>query len=74
MPSIIAHFASESVVVQSYTAYCVERMLTVKETVGVAPGQKPPLRFGRTEVQPLLNSLFQVTPDGMSRERRGMGA
>ena len=31
----------------------------VKDTAGAAPGQKPPLRFGRVEVQPLLNSLFQ---------------
>jgi exportin-2 (importin alpha re-exporter) len=51
MPLVINHLAAESPVVQSYAANCIERMLTVKDN-GVP-------RFGRAELQPLLQTLFQ---------------
>lgn len=51
-PLVINHLASESQVVQSYAANCIERMLTVKEANGEA-------RFGRSQLQPLLQVMFQ---------------
>jgi exportin-2 (importin alpha re-exporter) len=56
LPLVGAHLRSSSVVVQSYAAYFLERVLTVKDRT---PGQRPTPRFGRADLQPMLDPLFQ---------------
>lgn len=55
MPLLVAHLKAESVVVQSYAANCIERILTIKDKVQGAPAVP---RFTRTELAPILASLF----------------
>ena len=63
LPLVVAHLRSSSRVVQSYAAYCVERMLTVKDRpAGAAPGSRlapGTPRFGRGELQPHLQLVFE---------------
>ena len=55
MPLLIAHLASPSVVVHTYAAYAIEKILTVKTD---APGGTPKLKFGAAELKPFLEPLF----------------
>ena len=54
VPHLVRHLGSESVVVHTYAAVCLEKFLTVKEN----PSAKLPLRLGRTDVAPHLNGVF----------------
>lgn len=54
MPMLIKHLTSNSMVVQTYAAACIEKLLTVKDSVG---GKKVP-RLNRVELQPFLQPLF----------------
>ena len=57
MPLLIAHLASTSVVVHTYAAFAVEKILTCKTDL---PGDGTMLKFGRAELQPFLESLFSA--------------
>jgi len=55
MPLLIAHLASPSVVVHTYAALAIEKILTVKVEV---PGVGTKLKFGAAELRPFLEPLF----------------
>jgi exportin-2 (importin alpha re-exporter) len=55
MPLLIAHLASPSVVVHTYAAYAIERILITKETDSSG---KTRSKISRTELQPFLQTLF----------------
>jgi exportin-2 (importin alpha re-exporter) len=55
MPLLIAHLASPSVVVHTYAAFAIEKILTVKVEV---QGGGTILKFGAAELRPFLESLF----------------
>jgi exportin-2 (importin alpha re-exporter) len=55
MPLLIAHLASPSVVVHTYAAYGIERILITKETDSSG---KPRNKISRKELQPFLQNLF----------------
>lgn len=55
MPFLIAHLASTSVVVHTYAAYAIEKILTVKVEV---QGGGTKLKFGAAELRPFLEPLF----------------
>lgn len=58
-PVLIRHLASEHVVVATYAAVVLERILVLKmPTTAGAPKQKPIFRFGKDELVPFLESLF----------------
>ena len=62
LPLVVAHLRSASRVVQSYAAFCVERLLMVKDRpAGAAPGSRltGTPRFGRAELQPHLQLVFE---------------
>jgi len=52
MPLLIHHAGSPSVVVHSYAAYCIEKILTTKQD-----GQP---KFGRPELKPFLETIFSA--------------
>ncbi|CAM9594681.1 unnamed protein product, partial [Phaeothamnion confervicola] len=55
-PLLIAHLSSDAqVVVQTYAAMAVERILLVKDK---PPGQRPTPRFGKERLQQFLGPLF----------------
>jgi exportin-2 (importin alpha re-exporter) len=55
MPLLISHLASPSVVVHTYAAFAIEKILTVKVDV---PGGPLTLKFGAAELKPFLEPLF----------------
>jgi exportin-2 (importin alpha re-exporter) len=55
MPLLIAHLASPSVVVHTYAAFAIEKILTVKVKV---QGGGMKLKFGAAELRPFLEPLF----------------
>ena len=55
MPLLISHLASPSVVVHTYAAFAIEKILTVKVDV---PGGPAKLKFGAGELKPFLEPLF----------------
>ena len=55
MPLLIAHLSAESVVVHTYAAAAIEKILTSKED---GPNGKKQNRFGGADIQPFLESLF----------------
>lgn len=61
MPMIISHLASPIIVVHTFAAYAIERILVTKEVV--TGGAKVP-KFGKAElkqfIQPLLEGLFAI--------------
>jgi len=55
MPLLIAHLSSDSVVVHTYAAAAIEKILTSKVD---GPGGIKTQRFGGVDIQPFLNELF----------------
>lgn len=56
MPSIIQHLASPIVVVHTYAAFTIEKILTVTEPT--PNGRAGKCKFGRNELNPFLEGLF----------------
>jgi exportin-2 (importin alpha re-exporter) len=54
MPMLIAQLGSPAVVVHTFAAYAIERILYTKETIN---GKKHP-KFGAADLQPFLEPLF----------------
>ena len=55
MPLLIAHLSSPSVVVHTFAAYAIERILVTKETDATGAMRN---KFSRVELQPFLETLF----------------
>eukprot|EP00586_Coscinodiscus_wailesii_P008972 CAMPEP_0172520780 /NCGR_PEP_ID=MMETSP1066-20121228/292199_1 /TAXON_ID=671091 /ORGANISM="Coscinodiscus wailesii, Strain CCMP2513" /LENGTH=996 /DNA_ID=CAMNT_0013303589 /DNA_START=78 /DNA_END=3069 /DNA_ORIENTATION=- len=51
MPLLISHLSSPSIVVHSYAAHAIDKLLTIKD-------ENKQLIFGRQEMQPFLEPLF----------------
>jgi exportin-2 (importin alpha re-exporter) len=67
LPHLVRYLMSEHVVVQTYSAICIEKFLLVKDPAAsgtaavVLPGSKPAAaaaRIGKADLLPLLNPLF----------------
>ena len=59
MPLLVHHLASPVVVVHTYAAYTIERILVVKEgTPGMMNQNRQPTKFGRAQLQPFLEGMF----------------
>jgi len=62
MPMLIAHLASPVVVVHTFAAYAIERVLVTKQEA--APGGAKVAKFGRAElkafVEPMFTGLFAI--------------
>jgi exportin-2 (importin alpha re-exporter) len=55
MPMLIAHLSSPVVVVHTFSAYAIERILLTKEDINVGTSK---LKFGSSELKPVLDPLF----------------
>lgn len=51
LPHLTRYLSSDSIVVQTYAALCIEKFMTVKEELGE-------LRLGKDAILPILNPLF----------------
>mmetsp|Transcript_32189 Transcript_32189/g.74101 ORF Transcript_32189/g.74101 Transcript_32189/m.74101 type:complete len:878 (+) Transcript_32189:372-3005(+) len=53
MPLLIAHLGSPSIVVHTYAAACIEKILTTRENINAKT-----FKFGKAQFQPFLEPMF----------------
>ena len=59
IPHLVRHLSSESCVVQTYAAMCIERFLTVKDrSLDSSGASVPRARVTKEHLLPVLNDLF----------------